>query len=222
MFRRHLWWALACGAVTALLVGVYLQRLSRLRAEAPRVPVVVAARAVEAGTVLTAEMLRVEQWPQEVRLPGALPAAAAAAGQRAAVPFVAGQPVLRHQIAPPDQAGHGGPIPPGMRLITIPVDEQSAIGYRLRAGDRVDVIGIYQDRQALHADLLLQGIQVHAVGAEGAAGRDGVPRTVTLLVTPGDGLTLSLAVAGGSVRLLLRGAGDVGRSAPGHFHRYLR
>lgn len=214
--RFRLLWATLFGLAAAGLLLIYLRQLPVKVTEAPPVPVVIAAHSVEKGTLLTPEMLTVVDWPASATLPGALDSAAAAAGKLVTVPLAAGQPVLAHQLKVQEHVGHGGEVPLGMRLLTISVDERLSIGYRLRQGDKVDIISVYKDSKGLHAELILQAIEVYALGEEDTAqtGRGTEPRTVTLILSPDDALMVSVLAEEKSVRIALRATGDTELPAP--------
>ncbi len=209
LFRSRLLWATLFGLLTAGLLFHYLRSLPAEVAEVKTVPVVTAAADVEPGVQLEPEMLQVVHWPEIAVLPGAIGSVAHAVGQVAAEPLVAGQPVLKHQIRPPEYVGHGGQVPLGMRLLTIATDNRSSIGYRLRRGDKVDVLAVYKDSEGLHAELALQAIEVYALGEETGdePGRT-TPKTLTLIVSPQDALLVAALAEEGSVRLMLRPYGD--------------
>jgi pilus assembly protein CpaB len=208
ILRWRLLWALLFGLVTAGLIVTYLQRLPQGASDDEPVTVFVAARDLEPGTVLRPDMLRAVQWPAQADVPGLVRDAADVAGERLTVVLLAGQPVLAHLVSPLEAVGHGGRIPLGMRLITIGIDEPLSIGYRLRPGDRVDLLTVYKDARGLHSELAIQSVEVYGVGHEYKDGKQGEPRTVTLLVSPQQALAIALYTDEKSLRLVLRAAGD--------------
>lgn len=215
LLRFRLLWAILFGLITAGLLYVYLQQIAHQAATASQVPVVVAVGAVDAGTELSAGQLTVVQWPQSAALPGRISTVAAAVGQIVTVPLTAGEPVLQHQLHPREEVGDGGQVPLGMRLFTIAVDDTLSIGYRLRKGDKVDVMRVYKDSKAIHAEMVLQSVEVYALGEEptSSTDRNGEPRTVTLVLTPQDSLMVALLAEEKSVRLSLRPSGDKAQPA---------
>jgi Flp pilus assembly protein CpaB len=69
----------------------------------------------------------------------------AAVGQVVAFPILEGQLLDARQIAPSKNAallGSGLEVPPGYRIIGLPVTATTAVGGVLKPGDRVDVIAI--------------------------------------------------------------------------------
>lgn len=199
------------GLVTAALVFGYLRRPVEPQPAEALVPVVIAARSIEAGTLLTADDLEVVHWPQSVNLPGGLQSTAEAVDLRSSVAMMAGQPLLSHQLRTREQVGPAAVIPPGMRLITISVNERTSIGYRLRQGDRVDIISVIQRSDGLTSELVLQGIEVYALGEElqARSTTNSEPKTVTLLVTPEEALMISLLAEEKAIRITLRAIDDL-------------
>lgn len=211
--RTLLLLALGCGLLTAVLTGLFLSHVGRKAGSGQR-PVVVVTRTVAANTLLTEELLALDEWPAAAPLPGAVSTVAEVAGRRTLAPLVAGQPVLAHQLQDPGGSTPDGMALPGMRLITIPIDPELSFGYRLEPGDRVDVLRVRRSEGRVEATLALQGLLVYAVGEAGPPGRLERPQTVTLLVTPGEALELAELQAAREVRLLLRPAG--GESVNGY------
>ena len=125
-------------------------------------PVVVTARAVEAGKPLPADALKVEMLPIEPA--GAYTEVARVAGQVPLVSIGANVPVLESQLL----AGLAAQIPEGERAIAIAVDEVIGVGNRVQPGDYVDVfLVLRRDNQeigASHARMLLPRLRVLAYG----------------------------------------------------------
>lgn len=197
------------GLVAVSATYAYLQRVAPPAGEEVRV--VAAARAIPAGTALTASDLVLREVPPSLAGPETLTDLAQAEGKVTTVPLVPGELVLRSKLVYPGTSpGLGGYLPPGYRAITLAADEVKAVAWLLRPGDRVDVIATFP-REVAGADksrLLLEDIQVVAVGrsTEAAPGKGpgGEIRSVTLAVTPEQAVALALAEETGRVRLALR------------------
>jgi len=197
------------GLVAVSATYAYLQRLAPPPAEEVRV--VAAARAMPAGTVLTAADLVLTGVPPSLAGPETLTDLAEAEGKVTAVPLVPGELVLRSKLVHPGTSpGLGSHLPPGYRAVTVAADEVRAVAWLLRPGDRVDVIATFP-REVAGADksrLLLEDVQVVAVGRStevaGGKGTSGEVRSVTLAVTPEQAIALALAEETGRIRLALR------------------
>ena len=138
------------------------------------------------------------------------------AGWVAREPFAAGEPIARAKIV---ARGNGGPIAavlePGMRAVSIAVDQTSDVSGFILPGDRVDVLaslsasvegagGNGYQRKA--AETVLRDVRVVGIDQrpDSKDGQPVVARTVTLEVTPKQGEILALAGDLGKLLLSLR------------------
>lgn len=89
--------------------------------------------------------------------------------------------------------------PYGLRAMSIPIDPSRAVGGRLGAGDRVDVL--FSGQQAV--SIIVAGAPVLAVDASGRGGigESSSPFTVTIGVTPRQSQLVAAAVADGEISL---------------------
>lgn len=163
--------AIVCGGLAAILTLLYLRSMAPKKPAAPPPPtekeVVVPLADIPANTILTAEMLgakkvKVEQAPkfapskpQEI------------AGYVALVPLTADKPIAWDQVATRGAGlGLAGVVPPGMRAVTVPVDQVVGVAGLLKAGDRVDVIATFEVGDELVARTILQDIELLAAGTQ--------------------------------------------------------
>lgn len=107
--------------------------------------VLVATRALPVGTILDAEALRFQPWPQELvenayyLKEGTDPQSLIGTVVRFAVP--AGQPITQGSLVKPGDRGFlAAALGPGMRAVTVPVSSQAAVAGFIFPGDRVDLI----------------------------------------------------------------------------------
>ncbi len=155
------------------------------------VPVVVAARDLDSGHVLTSGDLTEVSVPPSAR-PSHVLAADDATGRRVAGPLRAGEPLTdRRVIEPRDLSGHGEDA----ALTMVRLDDPSvAVG--LRVGDLVDVVATDLDEQA--------GARVVAPGASVALlprGDDLSSDAVSVGVVTDRAAALDLAAAAVDTRL---------------------
>ncbi|MFL9827478.1 Flp pilus assembly protein CpaB [Rhodoplanes sp. SY1] len=208
-------------AVFATRTWLNSQAEARLRSlEADRGPpvasrtVVVAARPLRYGHELTPQVLREAAWPSD-----ALPAGAFARipdlladGKRVALtPIEPNEPVLAVKITGPGQrATLSALVGPGMKAVTIRVNDVDGVGGFVLPGDRVDVVLTRQEKEQASTQVLLQDVRVLAVDqvADERAANPMIPKAVTLEVDTAAGQKLSLAASIGSLSLLLRKAGE--------------
>ena len=133
---------LALGAVIVAFIGVRLSGKPEPVAAAPvvveqRQPVLVAARAVAVGQVLSAADLEVQQLPAASAPAGALQQPQQAIGQVSAQAIAKGAPILMSLVAPDSLAAL---LRPGERAVAVQVDEVVGVGGFARPGDHVDVL----------------------------------------------------------------------------------
>lgn len=183
-----------------LLAAVTAIGAHRSGADGPSHPVVVAARDVAAGAVLTARDVRVKSWPDDLRPVGALTRAADVIGRHVGAAVRAGEPLTAARLV-------GAALTSGLaaNLRAVPV-EVSGTGF-VQAGDAVDLlVSDPPDAAATGppvAHLLAQNARVLAVtstsSADSSAGGD--PDTVGIVVAVDQGTALRIAAASGRALL---------------------
>ena len=130
-------------------------------------------------------------------------------------PMVENEPFTAAKVATPG-AGAGLPpiITPGMRAISVKVDEVVGVAGFVVPGTKVDVVMTLNNQQDSISRVVVNNVQVLAAGTkiDQDQARDGkpVPTTVvTLLVTPEDAEKISLSASVGRITLTLRNPLDV-------------
>jgi pilus assembly protein CpaB len=110
-----------------------------------------------------------------------------------------------------ENAGFGLPslIPPGMRAVSVRVNDTSAVSGFVLPGTRVDVLltGNPQGSNEPQTDTVLENVAVIATGQRLERNSAGEPQSapvVTLLVSPDDAERLTLAASQGHIQLALR------------------
>jgi len=212
---------LITGLVVALLIScVFTFWLSKkfakpVAAAAPvKVQYVAAAKALDAGEVLSNDDLKVVEWPNNQPLEGAYTSANGLVGRVLLYPLPPDQPITERQLA---SAGAGvglaTRIPTGMRAISLKSDEVMGVAGFMMPGTHVDVLvtfrtGVGGDQTT---ETVLQDVQILAVDQKTAPDPQGKATTanvVTLLVNPDDAEKAVLAAAQGSVHFVLRNGTD--------------
>ena len=174
----------------------------------------VAAQSIPAGTMLTRDHVKVVQWPASSRLDGSLSDPRTVIDRGAIVAIAANEPITESKLAA-QGAGAGLPptIPPGMRAMSVRVNEVVGVAGFVVPGTRVDVLVTFESRtQASEsvARVVVSNVQVLTAGTrfdQEKARQDNRPiptSVVTLLVTPEDAQRLALAAAEGRITLILR------------------
>jgi pilus assembly protein CpaB len=175
----------------------------------------VAAQPIPAGTMLTRDHVKVVQWPASSRLDGSLGDPRTVVDRGAIVAIAANEPVTESKLAALG-AGAGLPptIPPGMRAISVRVNEVIGVAGFVVPGTRVDVLVTFESRTQSNADsvarVVVSNAQVLTAGTrfdQEQARQDNRPiptSVVTLLVSPEDAQRIALASAEGRITLTLR------------------
>ncbi len=182
--------------------------------------ILVAARGLEVGTFVHDGDTAWQEWPDfgvpdgyVVQGEGAFEAS----GAVVRLPVPAGQPLLPEHLVKPNERGFlAAVLDPGMRAITIPVDEATSNAGLIFPGDRVDLILTRVDNENAGGGVgtrssrtVLRDLRVLAMGrniAVLAALDAGAPpvRTVTLEATPDGVQTVALVNELGKLSLSLR------------------
>ena len=192
---------------------------------APKGPkVLVAQRALPTGTIITADAISYQDWPQELVkdayfIDGKTDMTKLL-GTVVRFPVTAGQPLTQGAlVAPGDRGFLAAALGPGMRAITVPVSAKTGVGGFVFPGDRVDLVLTQEVQSAGAAQLktsetILRNIRVLATDqsteTESVDGKTVVKafRTVTLEVTPRIAEKVSVAETIGELSLTLRPLSD--------------
>jgi pilus assembly protein CpaB len=224
--------AVICAAGAALLSVIYLKSLSP-KAATPAVTTVavpVPTVALTAGTRITADKLVPKDIPHEQVGPDVITKQEDLVGQELAMDVPAGEPITKAKLAEfSSTAGLAFVVTPGMRAVTVAVDNITGVSGFLKLGDRVDVLATFETSQGAITRTILQDIEVLGLGAESmspkppeepkpqgapapAASSDQAPPaakpSATLAVTPEQAQVLVLSAIKGRLLLALRSKGD--------------
>jgi len=214
--------AVVFGLLAVFIAQVWLNNQASLRAKNVEPPkgiasqtVVVAKQALRFGTELNGSMLQEVPWPSD-----ALPAGAfgkisdvLSGGRRVVLAAIeANEPVLALKITGPGQrATLSALVKPGMKAVTIRVNDVEGVGGFVLPGDHVDVVLTRQvEKGSASTQVVLQNTKVLAVDqtADDRAAKATVAKSVTLEVDTVEAQKLWLASSVGSLSLLLRKAGE--------------
>ena len=184
--------ALTVGVTLAYGTYNYMQKPGSPPAAIPTTPVVVAATDLELGTELRAEDLRVVQWPASSVPQGVFNNPADIVGRGLIMPVIENEPILPMKLAS-KEAGAGLPpiITPGMRAVSVRVNEVIGVAGYVLPGTRVDVVATASptaQQQDTTSKVVLTNVQVLAAGTkieqDEERGKPMPVSVVTLLVTP--------------------------------------
>jgi pilus assembly protein CpaB len=208
--KKRLLGALGLALLAAGLAWTYLYTRERqLLASAEELKVLVAKRYIPANTRLEGSALAWQRIPRAFVPTGAITDASTALGLQSLVPFSQGEPILYNKLAEQGQA-LAASVPEGKRAVSLPVNAVSGVSGLLRPGDHVDALLLYGQGNASQAGLLLQDIDVLAIGSD-TDGRENHERsaaTVTLALSPEESTLVLVAAAQGQLHLALRATGD--------------
>src|SRR3954452_12175366 len=188
--------------------------------------VLVATRALPVGTIIDAEALRYQRWPETLTQPAYF-----IKGQNPTNPqeligtvvrneIAEGQPITQGSLIKPGDRGFlAAALGPGMRAITVPVSVTSGVAGFIFPGDRVDIVLTQEvgggDGPPLKAsETVFRNVRVLATDQRmSAQGEDGKPvvrnfSTVTLEATPKMAEKIAVAQTIGQMSLSLRSIAD--------------
>jgi pilus assembly protein CpaB len=213
--------AVIFGVLAVFIAQVWLNNQANKRAhvEAPKpLPtqtVVVAAKPLRFGTELTASLLHEQPWPAQAVPTGAFAKIKdmLSGGRRVVLSAIEkNEPVLALKITGPGQrATLSALVKPGMKAVTIRVNDVDGVGGFVLPGDHVDVVLTRQiDKGSATTEVVLQNTKVLATDqvADERDTKAKVAKSVTLEVNTINAQKLWLASSVGSLSLLLRQAGD--------------
>ena len=177
--------------------------------------IVVAKQPLRFGTELNASMLEEVPWPAQSVPTGAFSKIddILSHGRRVVLAAIEpNEPVLSLKITGAGQrATLSALVRPGMKAVTIRVNDVEGVGGFVLPGDRVDVVLTRQiDKGQASTEVVLQNTKVLAVdqSADERAAKAAVAKSVTLEVSTVEAQKVWLASSVGSLSLLLRKAGE--------------
>ena len=177
--------------------------------------IVVAKEPLRFGTELSAAMLQEVPWPAESLPSGAFTAIKdiLSGGRRVVLAAIeTNEPVLALKITGAGQrATLSALVKPGMKAVTIRVNDVEGVGGFVLPGDHVDVVLTRQlEKGSATTDIVLQNTRVLAVdqSADERTSKATVAKSVTLEVDTVEAQKVWLASSVGSLSLLLRKAGE--------------
>lgn len=205
--------ALALGAFVSFVVYKNLQAKSSGGNE-PGVDVIVAANDMQVGAKVEDKDVRSVKVPGSVAPPNYFRSKSQIIGRGVILPIQRGEFILPSKLAA-ENAGSGLPslIPPGMRAVSVRVNEVVAVAGFVVPGTRVDVLltGNPAGLNEAQTTTVLENVAVIAAGTKlerSASGEAQSTPVITLLVSPDDAQKLTLASSQGHIQLALRNPVD--------------
>jgi pilus assembly protein CpaB len=212
--------AVLLGVLAGAVAYLSLKRQERIvKAGWNLVPVVVAADAINEGTIITFDMVSQRPVPEQFVTSSVIKPDSAnyIVGQKVLVPLQAGDPLLWSQFETSKAAEKLSSIVQTKgRALNLPA--QGGVGGWIRPNDHIDILGIFRDPQSQEqmAMTLLQNVVVLATGKiTGTTNVNLLPDSergfgdITLLVLPEEAEILTLAEGMGSLKFTLRNPEDI-------------
>jgi pilus assembly protein CpaB len=200
--------ALALGFLASVYVYRSLQSRTGASSESG-LEVIVAADDLQVGARVEEHDIKIIRIPSADLPPGAPRRRSDVLGHGVIVPISKGEFILPNRLAG-ENAGSGLPslIPPGMRAVSVRVNEVVSVAGFVTPGTRVDVLltGTPGGGEQ-QTTTVLQNVAVLASGhtlERTATGEAQTTAVITLLVSPDDAQRLTLASSEGHIQLALR------------------
>jgi pilus assembly protein CpaB len=226
MKKPRYWWVLMGAAASGLLAG-YVALVYISDAPAPLEAAVTSARTavvvtrdLPAGYIVRREDVKTVSWPGSAVPRGFATEAGEVVGRGLITEVRENEPLLEWKLAQREAGGGLSiTIPEGMRAISVRVDEVVGVAGFVLPGTRVDVLVTVvptSDRMQSITRTILTNIRTLAADQRYQQDIDGEPRymtVVTLLVTPEQAETLTLAATEGRIQLALRNTLDPDETA---------
>jgi len=212
--RVFMVFVLAVGAGGALAFGTYnyLQHAPARTVSIPTRPVVVAAADLDVGAELSRDDLRIIEWPANAVPANAFTDPKDVIGRGLVLPVIQNEPILPTKLSSIG-AGAGLPpaIPPGLRAVSVRVNEVIGVAGYVLPGTRVDVVATVSpsgQNNDMTSKVVLTNVQVLAAGTkierDTERNKPQPVSVVTLLVDPDEAERLTLASTEGKIQLALR------------------
>src|SRR5216110_3147911 len=212
--------AITVGGVFAFATYNYVQKAPSKTVTIPTRPVVVAAADLDVGAELGRDDIRIIDWPANAVPKDAFGDPKDVMGRGLVLPVIQNEPILPMKLSS-KEAGAGLPpaIPPGLRAVSVRVNEVIGVAGYVLPGTHVDVVATVsptEKQNDMTSKVILTNVLVLAAGTKIDRQTDKdkpMPVTVvTLLVAPDEAERLTLASSEGKIQLALRNPLD--REAP--------
>jgi pilus assembly protein CpaB len=208
---------LAVLAATLAAIVVYSALRKReaelQKAVANTVEIAVAAHDLPLGSRIDPEAVRTVRWARDSLPPGAVTNPQSVMNFVVKDAITENEPIVAGKLSSGERSSGILPllIPPGMRAMSVAVDEVSDVAGFILPHSRVDVlVSLTQSGDRAFSKVVLQNVEVLAVAqeVEGKKDEPQLVRVVTLMVSPDDAERLALASNRGVLRLALRNYSD--------------
>jgi len=192
---------------TGVFYGLFAGKLRSSSGEMTGRPIVVAAKALDRGTVLEARDLRVSHVAGT--LSGSFSKSEELVGATLLAAVKENEPLLEDRLTQRVGAASrwAKTVPAGMRAVSIRISESDGVVNLLNAGARVDIQAVSDKTGQAQLRTILENVEVLAVNPPADA-NGGKPRVVAVLTRAQDADLVALADSGARIRVTLRNALD--------------
>ena len=190
------------------------RRMRQTRAQPKLSQVVATSKDVQAGVALTAEDVKLIDWPADAPLPGSFSKVENVVGRALIYSLGTREPVLERDLAVAGSGiGLSVKIPPGMRATAVRSNEIVGVAGFLFPGSHVDVLATFTlpGSSSAVTQTVLQDVEVLTAGQTIEPDPQGKPQAVsvvTLLLSPEDSQKLLLTSGQGAIQFVLRNGVD--------------
>jgi pilus assembly protein CpaB len=208
--------AVAIVAATIASYGTFraLSRVPEKPVELPTKKTVVAAKQMPLGTLITRDAVKLVDWPAQTPLQGGFSTLDDVVDRGLITGVVENEPISENKLAPKEAgAGLSPAIKPGMRAISIRVNEVIGVAGFVVPGSRVDIVTILKGLNNVNepfSRVVVSNVTVLSAGTrydqeEARTNANAIRSTVvTLMVDPIDADRIALAQSQGELMLTLR------------------
>jgi len=177
-----------CGTVAAIGVGQWMQAQNG-RGTIEMAEVLVTTKSIDAEEQISAEKLRLEQWPADKVPKGASADLTAFEGRYAKLPLFEGEPMLDQKLMDEKE---DLVVPKGYTVVSLPAGNDGTVNL-VRPGDRVNIRGFFTKGDMFARDTaldVLAGVKVYGIDGvtkfDDNAKRSRAARNVQLLIRKAD------------------------------------
>lgn len=202
--------AIFAGGLATLMARSILLNQTAAATPVPGTRLVVASKPLRFGMALTPDNVQEVNWGAGVVPEGSFSSIEAMSkdGARVALsPIAKNEPITAARVSGPGQkASLAALLEPGMRAVTVRVDDVKGVAGFIMPGDHVDVVLTRTEDRQSFTDILLQNVKVLAIDQLANERQESarIAKAVTLEVTMQQGQKLVLAGGAGALSLILR------------------
>lgn len=206
--------ALVAAVLASVVTFPIYRRLRQTRAQPKLSQVVATSKDVQVGVALTAEDVKLIDWPADAPLPGSFSKVEDVVGRALIYPLGTREPVLERELAAAGSGiGLSVKIPAGMRATAVRSNEIVGVAGFLFPGSHVDVLATFTlpGGSSAVTQTVLQDVEVLTAGQTIEPDPQGKPQAVsvvTLLLSPEDSQKLLLTSGQGVIQFVLRSGVD--------------